>query len=720
MVEPARFTQALRTWAGDGPRRALRGGGGGDLPRLPRPGSRPPGWPTPSCSPGTRSTRCASIPPRWGATPVFVYGFDDFDALQLDALDTLAQQLRRGRRGVAALRGRAGRRSRRSRTSTRSCSRAAPTSASLPPLDDHYAPEARAALHHVERSLFEDEVDRSWTPARRSSSTPPPASAPRSSWPARALLDLLRDGVEPGDIAVVLRRPDDYASLLEQVFGAYDIPFSIDRSVPLGHTGLGRGLLALVRCAVDPDAPAEDLLAWLRTPGLLRQPGLADRLEAQVRRAGAHTRRRGARAVGDASTGSSTTSTGCARPAAALPCWPSWSASWSACSPLPTARQAAILRGPELDDPRVFVAARDALAAAARRASRRTRARGSSPSACSRCCASCACTSASRRSPTACRSPSPRRSARAASRPCSCAGCRRASSPRGAAPEPFLPDEDRRAIARASGLTLPVREDRLDRERYLFYLCCSRAERLLVLSSRSQRRGGQPRSRSRSSSRTCATCSAPGAAESHALAVGRHLARRGRAHRGRAGAGAGGDRPAPHEDAAGAADRRRRAGAAGRARRRLGRRARELRRLPGQVAGAERAAARGARARPGADGARALRPRGPPGARSSACARRPATAASRPPTSTRAERLLLEALRGQQLRVPAVARSRRACRPRRAGSSSTCSASCAARPTATAASSPSTSSCRSARRRRRAGRDRARPAGARPDRPRRH
>ena len=67
---------------------------------------------------------------------------------------------------------------------------------------------------------------------------------------------------------------------------------------------------------------------------------------------------------------------------------------------------------------------------------------------------------------------------------------------RAASPEPFLPDEDRREIARASGLVLPVREDRLDRERYLFYVCCSRAERLLVLSSRSSDEEGNPQAES--------------------------------------------------------------------------------------------------------------------------------------------------------------------------------------------------------------------------------
>jgi ATP-dependent helicase/DNAse subunit B len=75
-------------------------------------------------------------------------------------------------------------------------------------------------------------------------------------------------------------------------------------------------------------------------------------------------------------------------------------------------------------------------------------------------------------------------------------GLQEGEFPRGAAPEPFLADEDRRAIARASGLVLPVREDRLDRDRYLFYVCASRAERVLVLSSRTSDEEGNPEARS--------------------------------------------------------------------------------------------------------------------------------------------------------------------------------------------------------------------------------
>ena len=54
----------------------------------------------------------------------------------------------------------------------------------------------------------------------------------------------------------------------------------------------------------------------------------------------------------------------------------------------------------------------------------------------------------------------------------------------------------RARIASAGGLALQVREDRLDRERYLFYICASRAERLLVLSSRSSDEEGNPQTES--------------------------------------------------------------------------------------------------------------------------------------------------------------------------------------------------------------------------------
>jgi ATP-dependent helicase/DNAse subunit B len=491
MVEPARFTQALRTWAGDGPRRRYADEVAA-IYRGYRAGLEAAGLVDPELFAWHALDALRSDPARWGATPVFVYGFDDFDPLQLDALDTLANKCDVD--VVASLPYEAGRAAFKAVAHVHQelLARGA-RERSLQPLDDHYAPEARAALHHVERSLFEDEVEVVEPGGAIEFHTAAGQRAEIELVGAR-LLDLLREGVEPGDIAVVLRRPDDYASLLEQVFGAYDIPFSIDRSVPLWHTGLGRGLLALVRCAVDPQAPAEDLLAWLRTPGLLRQPGLADRLEAQVRRAGAHSAAE-ARGLWESEHWKLDDLDRLSEAGAGVPLLAELERQLARLFAGPYRRRAAILRGPELDDPRVYVAARDALAQlrAVAEADPRTRL-------------------GPERVVTALRElqvrvgepPQPDRvqvarpgaiRARRFHTVFVC-GLQEGEFPQGATPEPFLPDEDRRTIARASGLRLPVREDRLDRERYLFYLCCSRAERLLVLSSRSSDEEGNPQSQS--------------------------------------------------------------------------------------------------------------------------------------------------------------------------------------------------------------------------------
>src|SRR5205085_835336 len=71
-------------------------------------------------------------------------------------------------------------------------------------------------------------------------------------------------------------------------------------------------------------------------------------------------------------------------------------------------------------------------------------------------------------------------------------GLQEGEFPRGRVPEPFLSDDDRRAIASATGLVLRVREDELDRERHLFYVAASRAERTLFLSSRFSDEEGNP------------------------------------------------------------------------------------------------------------------------------------------------------------------------------------------------------------------------------------
>ena len=159
-----------------------------------------------------------------------------------------------------------------------------PEHVELPARAEHYE---RPALHALERTLFE----------------PPPSGRPDpgdallllEGGGERAELELVaahvarligERGLAPEDVAVVVREPAEHAALLAQVFGELGVPFALERTVAAGHTALGRGLVALLRCAMA-DGSADDLLTWLRTPGKLERPGLADRLEQRARIEGA-------------------------------------------------------------------------------------------------------------------------------------------------------------------------------------------------------------------------------------------------------------------------------------------------------------------------------------------------------------------------------------------------------------------------------------------------
>ena len=496
MVEPARFTRALRDWAGDGPRRAYADEVAavyrGYRARLEAAGLVDEelfAWGALRAL-GDVPAEEGGPAAAWGGSPVFVYGFDDFNGLQLEALELLATRCdadvtislpyERGRLAFKAVSG-----------VHQELLAMGAEELELPPLDDHYADESRVALHHVERRLFADE-------AAGAEAAPGAAVSFHTAGGERAeveligarVLGLLRDGVEPGDVAVVFREPMRYSSLLEQVFGAYGIPYSIDRKLPFGHTGIGRGLLALIRASA-PGGTADDLLAYLRTPGLLKVPGLADRLEAEVRRDGAHAasdaRERWER---DHWPLDELDRLAGARDTAAFAT--ELEARVTRLFAAPYERTATVLSGPQLEEARALSAAQRALGEL--RAVLGTRPvdvpqvlrmleqlevhLGETPQ------------------PDRVQVATPEAIRARRFEVVFACGLQEGEFPRTASPEPFLADEDRRAIATASGLLLPVREDRLDRERYLFYVCASRAERLLVLSSRSSDEEGNPQTES--------------------------------------------------------------------------------------------------------------------------------------------------------------------------------------------------------------------------------
>src|SRR5919204_5089004 len=224
-------------------------------------------------------------PARWRRTPVLVYGFDDLSPVQRDAVETLAVHAQAPvtvslayEPGRVAFAGRG--------ETFQELMALGPEHVELPPVPDHYA---HPALHTLERTLFEPPTARRPDPGDALLLLEGGGERAEIELVAAHVARLIRDhGYAPEDIAVVVREPRDAttAALMGQVLSELDVPFALDRWIPAGHTALGRGVVALLRCALG-DGSADDLLTWLRTPGKLGRPELADRLEQRARRAGA-------------------------------------------------------------------------------------------------------------------------------------------------------------------------------------------------------------------------------------------------------------------------------------------------------------------------------------------------------------------------------------------------------------------------------------------------
>lgn len=222
-------------------------------------------------------------PRRWEATPVAFYGFDDFTPAQLDAIETLAVH------GVApvivSLPFEPGRAVFAARAEVHArLGELAAERIEMPASDAAYDADARAALHGLERGLL--------VPGA------PPAPAgdsfellegggPRAELElvAERVRRLIASGTPPDAIVIAARDADAAAPLIEAVLREADIPFALSREVPLAHTALGAGVLGLLRGAL-PGGTASDLVRFLRTPGFIKQPSLIDELERRIRTRG--------------------------------------------------------------------------------------------------------------------------------------------------------------------------------------------------------------------------------------------------------------------------------------------------------------------------------------------------------------------------------------------------------------------------------------------------
>lgn len=223
--------------------------------------------------------------------PVVLYGFDDLTALQIDAIETLGRNVDAPvtvslayERGRVAFAGRA--------WAFEELAPLATEHVELRARDDYYAPCSQSALHRIERRLFEaEEVEDVLASTDGVDLFEAPTEHDELQAIARRVRALLDDGVQPAEIAIVHRSPASIATALARSFDAVGVPHLIERCATFADTSLGRALNGLLACGCSGmegvrEASAADLMAWLRAPGLLERPELADRLEEGVLRTG--------------------------------------------------------------------------------------------------------------------------------------------------------------------------------------------------------------------------------------------------------------------------------------------------------------------------------------------------------------------------------------------------------------------------------------------------
>jgi RecB family exonuclease len=290
LVGVARFRAALRAWAAQDVRRAAYGRDLGriyadyaaELERLDRVDAELFAW--------RAVDALRAAPTAWGSDPVLFYGFDDLDGVQRDAVQTLAGPA--GAAVTVSLTYEAGRDALAARAETVEALR--PIAAeveTLEPQDDHYADGARAVLHHLERHLFAVGAPRLEPPepvdpraAQAVTLLEAGGERAEAELVASEILALTRAGTPGEEIAVLYRSPAA-APLVTRVLEQYGVRVAGSGELALGHTTLGRSLLAAAACAWTPDrAGPEELVAYLRAPGLLAGPETADRLDALARR----------------------------------------------------------------------------------------------------------------------------------------------------------------------------------------------------------------------------------------------------------------------------------------------------------------------------------------------------------------------------------------------------------------------------------------------------
>jgi ATP-dependent helicase/DNAse subunit B len=215
--------------------------------------------------------------------PLFVHGFEDLTGAQWHLLDALAARAEvtvalpyePGRAAFAAL----------ARTQTELARRASGRITELPARSSEYA---HPALAFIERRLFEP--GEAAAPPLEGAVRFLEASGSRAAFElvAEEALALLRQGVEPEQIAVICPSLERRRASLETAFSASGLPYVFEGRVKLAQISFGHALCGLLRFAWL-GGERSDLFSFVRSPYSEVTRSSADFLEGRLRGRAVHS-----------------------------------------------------------------------------------------------------------------------------------------------------------------------------------------------------------------------------------------------------------------------------------------------------------------------------------------------------------------------------------------------------------------------------------------------
>lgn len=296
-VDPQEFCELLREWSAGNASRRQYTDELGALVLADRALMEEHGLATGELLAASAIAKMEEQPQLWGDTPVMLYGFDDLTAIERDALRVLSGPV--GADVMMTLTHEPGRVLFEARERLHAdLIGIGAQEIRVEPEDRYYEDTARTALAHIERTIFEPvEGDRA---AASGGVRAICGGGERAELELAAahIAAAISEGVAPEEIAVVQRGLAQRADQILRVFSESGVPVAIRHEIKVSDSAIGRGLLALLRCS-SGSGSAADLLAYLRTPGVVEDPTRVDRFESGLRRRGVASLRQAQAIWGD-------------------------------------------------------------------------------------------------------------------------------------------------------------------------------------------------------------------------------------------------------------------------------------------------------------------------------------------------------------------------------------------------------------------------------------